>query len=79
VLTTPRTQSATALKRPEAGYAGIYLLLGEQAGEPCAYVGEGEDISARIKAHDTGKEWWTSAVLCRDWEARQLAMPAEAP
>ena len=63
VLMTPRTQIATALKRPEAAQAGIYLLLGEQAGEPRAYVGEGEDISARIKAHDTAKEWWTSAVL----------------
>ncbi|MDJ0390270.1 GIY-YIG nuclease family protein [Roseomonas sp. E05] len=63
VLMAPRTQIAAALKRPEASYAGIYLLIGEQAGEPRAYVGEGEDISARIKAHDTAKDWWTSAVL----------------
>ena len=63
VLMTPRIQIATALKRQESSHAGIYLLLGEQAGEPRAYVGEGEDISARIKAHDTAKEWWTSAVL----------------
>ncbi|MDQ1081469.1 GIY-YIG nuclease family protein [Pseudoroseomonas cervicalis] len=63
VLMAPRTQIAAALKRPEAGYAGIYLLIGEQEGEPRAYVGEGEDISARIKAHDTAKDWWTSAVL----------------
>jgi hypothetical protein len=63
VLMAPRTQIAIALKRPEAGYAGIYLLIGEQAGEPRAYVGEGEDISARIRAHDTAKDWWTSAVL----------------
>jgi hypothetical protein len=63
VLMAPRTQIATALKRLEAGYAGIYLLIGEQEGEPRAYVGEGEDISARIKAHDTAKDWWTSAVL----------------
>ncbi|MCG7363906.1 GIY-YIG nuclease family protein [Roseomonas sp. ACRSG] len=63
VLMAPRTQIAVALKRPEASYAGVYLLLGEQDGEPRAYVGEGEDISARIKAHDTAKDWWTSAVL----------------
>lgn len=63
VLVTPRTQIAAALRRPEASQAGIYLLIGEQAGEPRAYVGEGEDIGARIKAHDAAKEWWTSAVL----------------
>lgn len=63
VLMAPRTQIATALRRPEAGYAGIYMLIGEQDGEARAYVGEGEDIGARIKAHDVAKEWWTSAVL----------------
>lgn len=63
VLMTPRTQIATALTRPEASYAGIYLLLGEQDGEPLAYIGEGEDISARIRSHDVKKDWWTSAVL----------------
>ncbi len=63
VLMVPRTQIALALRRSEAGYAGIYLLLGEQDGEARAYVGESEDISVRIKAHDVAKEWWTSAVL----------------
>jgi len=63
VLMAPRTQIAAALKRSEAGYAGVYLLIGEQNGEPRAYVGEGEDISARIKAHDVAKDWWSSAVL----------------
>lgn len=63
VLMAPRTQIAEALARPEASYAGVYLLLGEQDGEPRAYVGEGEDISARIRSHDVRKEWWTSAVL----------------
>jgi hypothetical protein len=63
VLMTPRTQIAEALARPEAGYAGIYLLLGELDGEPLAYVGEGEDISARIRSHDVRKEFWSSAVL----------------
>lgn len=63
VLMTPRTQIAAALARPEAGYAGVYLLLGEQDGESRAYVGEGEDIGARLRAHDMKKDWWTDAVL----------------
>ncbi|MBC2653289.1 GIY-YIG nuclease family protein [Novosphingobium aerophilum] len=63
VLMAPRTQIATALARPEASYAGIYLLLGELDGAPLAYIGEGEDISARIRSHDVKKDWWSSAVL----------------
>ena len=63
VLMTPRTQLSAALKRREARYTGIYLLFGEDEAGPLAYIGEGEDISARIKSHDTAKDWWTSAVL----------------
>ncbi|MDP1930500.1 MAG: GIY-YIG nuclease family protein [Gammaproteobacteria bacterium] len=63
VLMTPRTQLSAALKRPEARYTGVYVLLGEDDNGPRAYIGEGEDIGARIKSHDTAKDWWTSAVL----------------
>jgi hypothetical protein len=63
VFMTPRTQLAEALSRAEATYAGVYLLLGEYNGEPRAYVGEGEDISARIRSHDVNKDWWTSAIF----------------
>lgn len=63
VLLTPRTQLSQALSRPEAAYAGVYLLLGEQDGQDRLYVGEGEDISVRIKTHDVNKDWWTTAVL----------------
>lgn len=63
VLMAPRTQLAAALARKEARYTGVYLLLGELEGEPRAYVGEGEDISDRIRSHDTRKDWWTSVVL----------------
>jgi hypothetical protein len=63
VLLFPRTQLSEALVRSEASYAGVYLLLGDQNGEPLAYVGEGEDIGGRIRQHDVRKEWWTSAVL----------------
>lgn len=63
VLMTPRTQLSEALKRKEARYTGVYLLFGEMNGEPLAYIGEGEDISERIKNHDTRKDWWTSALL----------------
>lgn len=63
VLMFPRTQLSAALARSETGYAGVYLLLGDQNGEPFAYIGEGEDISARIRQHDVRKEWWNNVVL----------------
>ncbi|HZH09296.1 MAG TPA: GIY-YIG nuclease family protein [Microvirga sp.] len=63
VLMTPRTRIGDALARKESRYTGVYLLLGEKDGEPRAYIGEGEDISDRIRNHDTRKDWWTSAVL----------------
>lgn len=63
VLVTPRTQLKDALKRTEAGYTGVYLLLGEQDGNPLMYIGEGEDISARIRNHEAKVEWWNKAVL----------------
>ncbi len=63
VLMTPRTQISEALKRPEAKYTGVYLLFGEADGAALAYIGEGEDMSDRIKQHEAKKDWWTQAVL----------------
>lgn len=63
VLMTPRTQISEALKRKEARYTGIYLLIGERDGEPLAYIGEAEDVSDRIRNHDSSKDWWNSAIL----------------
>lgn len=63
VLVAPRTQLPAALKRPEASYTGVYLLIGEKNGEDCIYVGEGDDMSARLRSHDTSKDWWQTAVF----------------
>ncbi len=63
VLMTPRIQLAAALQREEAQYTGVYLLLGEREGASLAYIGEAEDVSERIRSHDTKKDWWTQAVL----------------
>lgn len=63
VLMTPRTQIPAALSRQEARSTGVYILLGEKDGEPYAYIGQAEDISARIPSHIAARDWWTSAVL----------------
>ncbi|KAA8387093.1 GIY-YIG nuclease family protein [Acetobacter tropicalis] len=65
VFVTPRTRLTEALKREEAGYAGVYLLLGEKEGEDFAYIGEAEDLGVRLKQHAAAsdKDWWETAVL----------------
>lgn len=63
VLMTPRTQITAALARREAKYTGVYLLLGDEEGKSCAYIGESENIADRIKTHDSKLDWWNSAVL----------------
>src|SRR5262249_26690743 len=63
VLLTPRTQISEALKRQEARYTGVYILFGENDEGPLAYIGEGDDISDRIRSHAIKKDWWTSAAL----------------
>jgi hypothetical protein len=63
VLVTPRTQISEALRRKEAQYTGVYLLFGDQDGSDLAYIGEGEDMSDRIRSHEARKDWWTKAIL----------------
>ncbi|NRB18512.1 MAG: GIY-YIG nuclease family protein [Rhodobacteraceae bacterium] len=63
VLREPRTQLKQALQRPEAGYTGVYALLGIRDGEPLAYIGETEDLSLRLRAHAANKDWWETAIL----------------
>jgi hypothetical protein len=63
VLVTPRTQIPEALRRREAQYTGVYVLFGEQNGSELAYIGEGEDMSDRIKSHEAKKDWWTKVIL----------------
>lgn len=63
VLVTPRTQITEALRRREAQYTGVYLLFGEQDGADLAYIGEGEEMSDRIKSHEAKKDWWTKVIL----------------
>lgn len=63
VLMTSRNQIADALGRREAKRTGVYLLIGEVDGVPTIYIGETEDISVRIKTHDTQRDWWSTAIL----------------
>ncbi len=64
VLMAPRTRLIEALKRKEATYTGVYILIGESdTNLPKVYIGESEDVAERIRNHDAKKDWWTQAVL----------------
>jgi hypothetical protein len=63
VLYCPRTNISAALARKESKFTGVYILLGEKDSEPCAYIGEAEEIDARLKQHVVGKDWWTSVAI----------------
>lgn len=63
VLIAPRTQIDRVLKRPEAQFAGVYILFGDNDGAPCVYVGQSTDIDMRIRQHVNSKGWWETAVL----------------
>lgn len=63
VLRAPRTQLREALARGEAGYTGVYLLLGEVEGRTRLYVGEAEVLADRLRDHAVKKDWWDSVVM----------------
>lgn len=65
VLVTPRIRLPEALKREEAGFTGVYILLGDNddGNSVHAYIGESDDVAARIRNHDANRDWWTRAVL----------------
>ena len=63
VLRAPRTQIKDALMRPEAGFTGVYVLLGETENGPLAYIGEAEDMRVRLRDHVSNKGWWDDAIL----------------
>ena len=66
VLAAPRTRLEAALQRDELRRTGIYVLYGDATtGDlPEVYVGEGDDISLRLRSHskDAEKDFWERFV-----------------
>ncbi len=63
VLKIPRGRIFEALKRPEAKFTGVYILLGRNENGPLAYIGETEELAKRMRDHVATKDWWDDAVL----------------
>lgn len=68
IIAAPRSQLAQLSKREEVARTGIYVLAGPDplyAYQDKVYVGEGDDVFDRLKAHDKDptKDFWTR-VIC---------------
>ena len=70
VLSAPRSEMSTLVRRPELSGTCVYLLLGpdEQGGTRC-YIGETDDFKARLRNHDANKEFWRKVVVVTSKDA----------
>lgn len=59
-----RAQLADALKqREELARPGVYVLTGtDDDGAPRLYIGEADDLAARLRTHASSKDFWTTFV-----------------
>lgn len=66
VMLVPRAQLDDALKRPEVNAVGVYFLIGDShdRASPLVYIGEAEDVGARLRQHQKQKEFWNVALIC---------------
>lgn len=64
VLSDPRSEMSTLVRRPERSGTCVYLLPGpdDQGGTRC-YIGETDDFKARLRNHDANKEFWRKVVV----------------
>lgn len=70
VLSAPRSEMSTLVRRPEVAGTCIYLLLGpeEQGGTRC-YIGETDDLKSRLRNHDANREFWRRVVVVTSKDA----------
>jgi len=64
ILAVGRSGLRVLLKRPEATRTGVYILIEEDAdslGGGKIYIGEGDDVSTRLKDHESKKDFWDRA------------------
>lgn len=65
-LVCPRTDLVRLGARPEVRRTGVYILVGPSETAPsglAVYVGEGDEVWARLTSHDDSKDFWTLVVL----------------
>jgi hypothetical protein len=63
-IASPRTEVTDLLNRSEVENPGFYLLSGVDAesGDRAIYIGEGENVSKRLKTH-ASKDFWNTVTV----------------
>lgn len=62
----PRPSIDAYLKRPPSQRPGAYILIGRDPDAPdneIVYIGEGDPVGHRLKAHGVQKDFWTEAAV----------------
>lgn len=64
-IVCPRGRIGELAEWAESQRPGVYLLFGDDdvSGKPVLYVGEGENVLARLQSHVKTKDFWTQAVF----------------
>jgi hypothetical protein len=65
-MVCPRTDLVKLGKRDAVRGAGVYLLLAPSetlAARLRVYIGEADDVWARLQTHDSRKDWWTWVIV----------------
>ena len=68
VLVAPRAQLADLAQRPEVKRTGVYCLVGADPQAPSrdrVYVGEGDNVLARLASHDKDEAKGSSSARTR--------------
>lgn len=65
VYEVPRRLIDDFFKMTEAGQVGVYFLFGENEadGAPKVYIGQTGMLRTRLAQHNSGKEFWTRALV----------------
>ncbi|MGW9111993.1 GIY-YIG nuclease family protein [Microbacterium sp. NPDC055683] len=77
VIVAPRPDLARLIRRDESHRTGVYVLLGDDMGSTpprvIAYIGETDEIAARLRQHQLKKDWWDRvAVITSQAQSLQL-------
>jgi hypothetical protein len=64
-IACPRSRLDELKQWPETAKPGVYFLFEARLGDskPAAYIGESENVSARLLTHDRKKDFWNDVVI----------------
>jgi hypothetical protein len=70
VLSAPRSEMSALVARTELAGTCVYLLLGpDEGGGTRCYIGETDDFKARLRHHDSNREFWRRVVVVTSKDA----------